>query len=47
VSVTASIGVSLYPSDIDDADSLLRRADQAMYQAKNSGRNRVCIFAPE
>jgi len=47
VCVTASIGVSLYPSDIDDADSLLRRADQAMYQAKNSGRNRVCIFAPE
>jgi len=46
VSVTASIGVSLYPSDLEDPDALLRRADQAMYEAKNLGRNQVCIAAP-
>jgi diguanylate cyclase (GGDEF)-like protein/PAS domain S-box-containing protein len=44
VSVGASIGVTLFPSDSDDPDILLRHADQAMYQAKKSGRNRVCLY---
>ena len=44
VSVSASIGITLFPTDKNDADTLLRRADQAMYQAKKSGRNRVCSF---
>ncbi|WP_262966208.1 PAS domain S-box protein [Methylobacter psychrophilus] len=44
VSVGASIGVTLFPYDRDDPDKLLRHADQAMYQAKKSGRNRVCLY---
>ncbi len=44
VSVGASIGVALFPADSDDPDILLRHADQAMYQAKKSGRNRVHLF---
>ena len=43
--VSASIGVSVYPQADDmEADQLLRQADQAMYQAKISGRNRYHIF---
>jgi EAL domain-containing protein (putative c-di-GMP-specific phosphodiesterase class I) len=41
---TASIGVSLFPDDNADADSLLRHADHAMYQAKDAGKNRYCLF---
>lgn len=47
VSVSASIGVSLYPLDHADADTLLRHADQAMYQAKNARKNRFHLFDPE
>jgi diguanylate cyclase (GGDEF)-like protein/PAS domain S-box-containing protein len=42
--VSASIGVTLYPQDAADADLLLRHADQAMYQAKQAGRNRYHLF---
>jgi diguanylate cyclase (GGDEF)-like protein len=41
---SASVGVSLFPSDADVADQLVRAADQAMYAAKTSGKNRVCFF---
>ena len=44
VAVTASIGVSVYPDDDADPDTLLRRADQAMYQAKQGGKNRYRLF---
>ncbi|HLD66106.1 MAG TPA: EAL domain-containing protein, partial [Pseudomonas sp.] len=47
VSVSASIGVSLYPEDNADADTLLRHADQAMYLAKEAGKNRFHLFDPE
>jgi diguanylate cyclase (GGDEF)-like protein len=42
--LSASIGVTLYPEDGVDADRLTRHADQAMYQAKQAGRNRYQLF---
>jgi diguanylate cyclase (GGDEF)-like protein/PAS domain S-box-containing protein len=47
VRISASIGVTLYPQDGSDADTLLRHADQAMYVAKQAGRNRHHLFDPE
>ena len=44
--VTASIGVSLYPNDGDDAETLLKNADTAMYRAKTQGRDTVQLYAP-
>lgn len=46
VSLSASIGVSLYPQDDTDADTLLGHADQAMYRAKQQGKNRYHMFNP-
>ncbi len=43
-SVSASIGVALYPSDGPDSGTLLKNADRAMYVAKNEGRNRIRMF---
>ena len=43
-SVSASIGVTIYPNDSHDPDTLLRHADQAMYAAKQAGRKRVQYF---
>ncbi|MET1077657.1 MAG: EAL domain-containing protein [Pseudomonas sp.] len=45
-SVSCSIGFCCFPSDGRDADTLLRNADTAMYQAKHQGRNRLCAFMP-
>ena len=42
--VTASLGVTVYPFDSSDPGMLLRHADQAMYQAKEDGRNRFHLF---
>ena len=42
--VSVSIGVTLYPQDLGDADLLLRHADQALYVAKQSGKNRYHLF---
>jgi diguanylate cyclase (GGDEF)-like protein/PAS domain S-box-containing protein len=42
--VSASIGVTLYPKDNVDADLLMRHADQAMYVAKELGKNRYHLF---
>lgn len=44
VRVSASIGVTVYPDDNVNADTLLRHADQAMFLAKQQGRNRYQIF---
>ena len=46
VHVTGSIGITLYPRDATDPDDLLKNADQAMYVAKNMGRNRYSYFTP-
>ena len=46
VSVTPSIGVSYYPDDATDAQQLLKCADDAMYAAKDAGRNAVRYFQP-
>jgi len=45
--ITASSGVTLYPNDDADIDTLLRHADQAMYQAKLEGKHRYHLFDPE
>ena len=44
LNVSASIGVTFYPQDNMDADLLMRHADQAMYVAKQSGKNRYHLF---
>ena len=44
VKIAASIGVALYPDDVTDGTLLLRHADQAMYIAKQSGRNRIHFY---
>ncbi|WP_295612495.1 EAL domain-containing protein [uncultured Lamprocystis sp.] len=44
--VTASAGITLFPRDANDADTLLRHADHAMYRAKQRGRNRYRFFDP-
>jgi len=46
VEVSASIGMALYPRDADTAESLLVRADQAMFAAKSAGRNQWAVFTP-
>ncbi|MES2150275.1 MAG: EAL domain-containing protein [Pseudomonadota bacterium] len=43
--VTASIGISLYPEDGDDCNSLLKYADTAMYHAKNCGKNNAKLYS--
>jgi|GEM_PF-1672996 len=45
--ITASSGVTLYPDDKGDVDTLLRHADQAMYKAKLAGKQHYQLFNPE
>ncbi|HEA26164.1 MAG TPA: bifunctional diguanylate cyclase/phosphodiesterase, partial [Ectothiorhodospiraceae bacterium] len=44
---TCSIGISIYPKDGDDSDTLLKHADAAMYHAKRLGRNHYQFYADE
>jgi len=45
--VTISVGVSLYPTDGQDEDILMKAADSAMYRAKQAGRNNFHFFTGE
>jgi diguanylate cyclase (GGDEF)-like protein/PAS domain S-box-containing protein len=47
LTVTASIGVAICPLDDADPDTILRHADQAMYEAKEGGRNRYRMYEPK
>ncbi len=44
--LTVSVGIGVYPDDGQDAQSLITRADAAMYQAKSAGRNQVAFYQP-
>ena len=47
IPVTLSAGISLFPSLAKDPVELIRQADQALYRAKESGRNRVVLYDPK
>lgn len=47
VSVTVSIGVATFPEEGSDAESLLRCADEAMYAAKQEGKNQLQVYRPK
>lgn len=47
VSLTMSVGVAIFPDHGDDAPSLIAAADQAMHQAKASGRNRIVVASTD
>jgi diguanylate cyclase (GGDEF)-like protein len=45
--VSATVGISLYPLDAPDTETLLKHADTAMYKAKDDGRDRYLVYAVE
>ena len=45
VFITTSIGIAMYPTDGDDADTLIKNADAAMYQSKDSGRDEFRFYS--
>lgn len=45
--LSSSVGVTLYPADHADGDTLLRHADLAMFQAKEKGKDRIYVFDAE
>ena len=47
VSISSSVGISLYPADGRDSEILIRNADAAMYHAKNNGRNNFQFYSAE
>lgn len=42
--LTVSLGLSTFPSDGDNKDDLIHKADKALYTAKHTGKNRTCVF---
>ncbi|MBL4712369.1 MAG: EAL domain-containing protein [Gammaproteobacteria bacterium] len=47
ITITPSLGFSVYPKDGEDEDTLMRHADAAMYRSKNEGKNTYCFYSPE
>jgi len=47
LTISTSIGISLFPQDGSDPETLIKKADMAMYCAKEGGRNRYHFFKPE
>jgi len=45
--ITASIGISMYPQDGDNAETLIKNADTAMYKAKEKGKNTYQLYKPK
>lgn len=45
--ISASIGISIFPKDCSDVDSLIKAADIAMYQVKNKGKNNYCFYSDD
>ena len=45
--ISGSIGITLFPQDAEDLESLLKNADTAMYSAKKAGRNAFCFYTGE
>lgn len=45
--ITASIGIAMYPADSENLDTLVKKADIAMYHAKGEGRNNFQFYAPQ
>jgi len=45
--VTFSLGITSYPEDGSDAQTLIKNADMAMYQSKAKGKNKYSVFTPE
>ena len=47
INVTSSVGVAIYPAHGTNADTLMNKADNAMYRAKAMGRNKYCFYGNE
>jgi diguanylate cyclase (GGDEF)-like protein/PAS domain S-box-containing protein len=47
LSLSTSVGISIFPGDGQDIDTLISHADMAMYQAKQAGRNNFQFYSPE
>ena len=47
IAATASVGISIYPSDTDNTEELVMKADIAMYQAKKLGKNTYRFYNPD
>jgi diguanylate cyclase (GGDEF)-like protein/PAS domain S-box-containing protein len=47
IQITTSIGIALFPDHGEDAETLIKNADMAMYQAKDDGRNNYKVFNPQ
>jgi len=45
--ITTSLGISSFPADGNQVETLLARADEALYEAKKGGRNRVCVVGED